>query len=123
MAEKRSAQRVETDRPVQISGGNRTVKGRLVELSLKGALVESPLQAKIGTRLKLRFDIPAGDHFADLNLYGTVKRAAIHQDYYLLGIEFEPLSDQAQRDIQAFIDFKQRLKEMSLRPGSGYGAE
>ncbi len=124
MAEKLPPIRVETDRTVQITGGNRSVKGKLLELSLTDALINSPANAKAGTKLRLKFDIPAGDRFAEVTVFGKVTRASNFQGRYLLNIQFDTLPTRAQKDIQAFIDFKQRLKKMSVRPGgSSYASE
>ncbi len=123
MDERRKAQRVETNRPVRIIGGNRQVKGRLVSISLKGAGVESPARARPGTRLELIFDLPAGDRFVDLKLAGIVRTYALHNDKHLLGIEWEDPPEQALDAIQAFIDYKQRLHNAGVRGGGSYGAD
>lgn len=115
-----TAQRVTTDRPVKIIGGNRQVKGRLVELSLKGAVVESPAKASPGTRLELVFDLPAGDHFAILKLFCIVRSHTLHNDEHLLRVEWDNPPEHALADIQAFIDYKQRLKQAGIRGAGTY---
>ena len=120
MDEPLTAQRVDTNRPVKIIGGNRQVKGRLVSISLKGAGVESPVKASPGTRLQLVFDLPAGDRFAMLKLTGIVKTYALHGDKHLLGVEWENPPESALEDIQAFIDYKMRLKKVGMRRSGTY---
>ncbi len=120
MDERRTAQRIPTNRPVKIIGGNRQVKGRLVSISLKGAGVESPVKASPGTRLELVFDLPAGNRFAMLKLMGIVRTYALHNDKHLLGIEWDNPSESALADIQAFIDYKLRLKKAGMRGNNSY---
>lgn len=118
MEEKRHSARIETNRPVKIIGGNKEVKGRLISLSLSGAAVESPLPAKKGTRLRLVFDLPAKDRFAQLDLWGEVHHSAIHGDNYLLGLSFTDTKPSDQEAIQDFIDYVNKIKSLSRR-GSG----
>ncbi|WP_294945753.1 PilZ domain-containing protein [Sulfurivirga sp.] len=115
MEEKRQSTRIETNRPVRIIGGNKEVKGRLVSLSLRGAAVESPLPARKGTRLRLVFDLPAKDRFAQLDLWAEVQHAAQHADKHLLGVHFTDLKPSDEEAIQGFIDYVNRLKSMSVR--------
>ena len=115
MEEKRQSTRIETNRPVKIIGGNKEVKGRLVSLSLRGAAVESPLPARKGTRLRLVFDLPAKDRFAQLDLWAEVQHSALHVDKYLLGVHFIDLKPSDEEAIQGFIDYVNRLKSMSVR--------
>ncbi|HID00341.1 MAG TPA: PilZ domain-containing protein [Piscirickettsiaceae bacterium] len=113
-----TAQRVTTNRPVKIIGGNRQVKGRLVGISLHDAALESPAKASPGTRLELVFDLPAGDHFATLKLFCIVRSHTLHNDKHLLRVEWDNPSDSDLAEIQAFIDYKIRLKKSSIR-GAG----
>ncbi|MBN2865619.1 MAG: PilZ domain-containing protein [Thiotrichales bacterium] len=98
------------DRKVTLVGETVTVEGQLKELSINGVGVESPVRAKIGTRLKIIFEIPALEHFRTLSPYGRVTHLHNTSDgSFYLGIDFELLSAQEVRFLEDFIAYKERL--------------
>jgi hypothetical protein len=107
----------QTDRKVVIKGQTVEVEGRLQEISTKGLAIESPKNAGIGIRLEVRFELPALGEFNQMCLHGHVRKHHATQNGFLLSIEFEEQDDQTHAIIQDFLDYKQRLHDLSERYG------
>ncbi|BBP44225.1 PilZ domain-containing protein [Thiosulfativibrio zosterae] len=102
------------DRKAKLIGETVTVDGQLKELSIEGVGVESPVKAKLGTRLQVAFEIPALEYFQNLSLYGLVTHIHNISNGYYLGIDFEILTPREKRILEDFIEYKKRLHKQGL---------
>lgn len=110
-----NAQNYPMDRKVTLIGDTVTVEGRLKELSIQGVGVESPVRAKLGTRLQVEFEIPALEYFQNLSLFGLVNHIHNTSEGYYLGIAFELLSKKERQILEDFLGYKKRLRILGQR--------
>lgn len=106
------------DRKITLVGETVTVEGQLKEISLRSVGVESPVKARVGTRLKLVFEIPALGYFQTLSPYGIVTHlhnTNTNGGAYYLGIEYEQLTVDEQVYLQDFMAYKQRLQDQGRK--------
>lgn len=102
------------DRKMVLVGETVTVEGQLKEISIRSVGVESPVKARIGTRLKIVFEIPALGYFQTLSPYGIVTHlhnTNTNGGAYYLGIDFEELTFEEVAFLEDFLAYKQRLQK------------
>ncbi|KUJ72600.1 PilZ domain-containing protein [Thiomicrospira sp. WB1] len=107
----------QTDRKVIVKGQTVEVEGRLLEISTKGLAIESPKNAAIGIRLETRFELPALGEFNQMNLHGIVREHHATEKGFMLSLELEEQDAQTLAIIQDFLDYKQRLHDLSEQYG------
>jgi PilZ domain len=104
-AEGRREARLAVDLPVQI-GGRTTKRGRVVDLSLRGALVRSEVALAAGAVVDLQIDLPGGAFQAK----ARVAEASIDGESlpgpparFLTGIEFLSLAAADEQRLRSFL--------------------
>ncbi len=107
----------QTDRKAIIKGQTVEVEGRLQEISTKGLAIESPKNAGIGIRLEVRFELPALGEFNQMCLHGYVRHRHATEHGFLLSLELEEQDEHTRAILQDFLDYKQRLHDLSERYG------
>lgn len=106
-----------TDRKIILKGQTVKVEGRLQEISTLGLAIESPKNAAIGIRLEVGFELPALGEFNQMHLHGYVRHRHATENGFLLSLELEEHDDKTQAIIQDFLDYKQRLHDLSEKDG------
>ena len=83
--EKRAYSRYEYRTPIEVAVGEHELSGLSINLSLGGMLLQTAETLPFGTRLRLRFRLPALD--ADTEVYATVRWVT----KTAMGVQFESL--------------------------------
>jgi DNA-binding response OmpR family regulator len=96
--ERRRFLRVEVARHVSLQAGDEKVEGTTVDLSLQGMLVEAPRMFPVGSQVRVRLEVAAGQK--PVSSTGKVVRHA-RQNH--MGIELEPLAGEDAERLQAFL--------------------
>lgn len=105
-----------TQRKVTLIGKNAQVEAMLVDISLNDAGVITPRGAAKGTELELKFEVPADGEFKELSIPGMVTHRHNVDDHIYLKLEYIELNSQSQQVLQAFLDYKMRLRKFGEKP-------
>ncbi len=96
--ERRRFQRVEVSRHVAVQSGEEQVEGNTVDLSLQGMLVEAPRSFPVGSQVKIRLVLAAGQR--PVSGTGKVVRQAGPNR---MGIELDGLTGDDAERLQTFL--------------------
>lgn len=107
--EKRKYERIATERPVQIvtQSGNQTL-GKMIDLSIKGTGIVASEGIETGDAVSLHFKLPSTGA-SDIVLEGTTAHSYSVRHEFLIGIEFQNISDYMESVIADYIRFHHRL--------------
>ena len=105
---------VKTDRVATLIGKNGQAHAHMVMLSPKFVGVISSRGAKVGTRLEVKFEIPAFGYFTELKIPAIVTERHDTQEGIFLTLMFENIDEKSLAAIQDFIEYKKRLHESNL---------
>lgn len=110
--ENRKVERVSTERPVEVhhikAVDPQDVKGKMLDLSVSGTgiLTDSPIEEN--EQLKVLFSLPNQEQA--LSLSGTAIHAYKIRNQYLIGVQFNNISDFYASKIQEYITYHHRLQ-------------
>ncbi len=105
---------VKTDRTATLIGKNGQAHAHMVMLSPKFVGVKSDRGAKVGTRLEVKFEIPAFGYFTELKIPAIVTERHSTGDGTFLTLAFEEIDEKSRAAIEDFIEYKKRLHESNL---------
>jgi len=108
MNEQRKAERIATDRPVQMTSPALDVKGKMIDLSIKGCGVLSQNEIKTGDNITLNFHLPSAGT-TDIKIDGVASHTQAVRKEYLIGVEFVDLPDHLDNVISEYIHYHHRL--------------
>ncbi len=103
-----------TKRKAVLIGKNGTAEVVLKDLSLDSAGVLTQRGAKTGTELELVFEIPVRGEFKEISLDTAVTHRHNSEDEIYLKLGFVNLSPSNADAIEDYLDYKQRLIDMSI---------
>lgn len=90
--EKRSAERVSTERPVTLQSDQTTITAKMIDLSKVGVGILSDSPIEKGNEIQVIFSLPNINN-KDITLYGIVARTAHVRHQYLIGVQFKDASN------------------------------
>ncbi|BBP44990.1 hypothetical protein THMIRHAS_03630 [Thiosulfatimonas sediminis] len=111
---------VKTNRTVTLIGKNGQASGVLADLSIENAGVQSPRGARVGTELELAFEIPTSEYFRSLKILGKVTHRHNNDQGVYLKLHFQNITPIQRQYILEFIEYKQRLSQMSQKRQSHF---
>lgn len=107
-AELRNAERISTERPIDIQRQNNQVSGKMLDLSVRGLGFVTDHEIKQDDTLCIGFQLP--NYTQPLSLCGIAKHANKVRNQYLIGIEFDDVNDHQRMQINEFIANHHRLR-------------
>jgi len=106
-SEKRHFERIGTERPAQIKTEEQTHSAKMVDLSIQGTRLLSPVNHAINQLIELTFNLPTlGPQ--PIVLSATVTHMTQIRHQYLIGLKFEPSNLLAENAIKEYIHYHQR---------------
>ena len=107
MSEQRNQIRVNLDRAIVIKLSNgKSIRARLINLSMGGLAIRYPAAGEIGAELGLIFQIPEHEDTITIRTTGIVRHSHVHHEDFVTGIEFIQLSEEDTKHIANFIKTK-----------------
>jgi len=108
MNDQRKAERIATERPVNITHSETNIQGKMIDLSVMGCGILSQSEIKVGAPISLNFRLPSSGE-TDIQLDSVATHAQKVKQQYLIGVTFTDLSHHHSRAISDYISYHHRL--------------
>jgi hypothetical protein len=109
----RYSQRVQVNSPAIFSIGSLVGQGRVLDLTIPGCLLESPLSVKVGDRMQLKLILP-GNQLPLCVSEGIVRWV----NGIRCGVEFVKMSEKDRRQLNQFVT-RHLSRSATKPPGEG----
>lgn len=109
--ENRQAERVSTDRPVQLTHDSQKHQAKMINLSITGLGILSNFKLDDSQNIQIDFELPFYDDYTSVKLQGTVIHCTPVRGQYLLGVALNNLNKHQTLVMENFIKFKTQPKQ------------